>query len=131
MSAPPGPIDPPAPAPASEEAPALRAAAPGPDQRQVFVNRELSLLAFQWRVFEALRDIPRGKTRTYGEIASRVGRPKAARAVGRACATNPVAVAIPCHRAVGAGGGLTGYRWGVERKQALLSAEATSEAAGR
>jgi AraC family transcriptional regulator of adaptative response/methylated-DNA-[protein]-cysteine methyltransferase len=97
----------------------------------VEVPVDIRVTAFQWRVFEALRDIPRGETRTYGEIARRMGRPKAARAVGRACATNPVAVAIPCHRAVGAGGALTGYRWGVERKQALLAAEAATGAPRR
>jgi AraC family transcriptional regulator of adaptative response/methylated-DNA-[protein]-cysteine methyltransferase len=97
----------------------------------VEVPVDISVTAFQWRVFEALRDIPRGETRTYGEIARRMGQPKAARAVGRACATNPVAVAIPCHRAVGAGGALTGYRWGIERKQALLAAEGVTEAPRR
>lgn len=97
----------------------------------VDVPVDISVTAFQWRVFEALRDIPRGETRTYGEIARRMGQPKAARAVGRACATNPVAVAIPCHRAVGAGGALTGYRWGVERKRALLAAEAATGAPRR
>jgi AraC family transcriptional regulator, regulatory protein of adaptative response / methylated-DNA-[protein]-cysteine methyltransferase len=80
--------------------------------------------AFQWRVFEALRRIPAGETRTYGEIARSIGAPRAARAVGRACATNRVAVVIPCHRAVGSGGSLTGYRWGVARKKALLATEA-------
>ena len=85
---------------------------------------DIRVTAFQWRVFEALREIPRGETRTYGDIAASLGAPKAARAVGRACATNPVAVAIPCHRALGAGGTMTGYRWGVERKRALLAAEA-------
>lgn len=79
--------------------------------------------AFRWRVWEALSAIPAGETRSYGEIARAIGRPGAARAVGRACATNPVAVVVPCHRAVGAAGGLTGYRWGVGRKKALLKAE--------
>jgi len=85
---------------------------------------DIRATAFQWRVFEALREIPAGETRSYGVIARRMGQPTAARAVGRACATNPVAVAIPCHRAVGASGDLTGYRWGIERKRALLAAEA-------
>ncbi len=89
---------------------------------------DIRVTAFQWRVFEALREIPSGETRTYGQIAASLGVPKAARAVGRACATNPVAVAIPCHRALGAGGTMTGYRWGVERKRALLAAEARSSA---
>jgi AraC family transcriptional regulator of adaptative response/methylated-DNA-[protein]-cysteine methyltransferase len=78
--------------------------------------------AFQWRVWKALTEIPAGDTLTYGAIAERLGEPGAARAVGRACARNPVAVVVPCHRAVGSGG-LTGYRWGVARKQKLLAAE--------
>ena len=79
--------------------------------------------AFQLRVWEALRAIPRGQTRTYGQIAEAIGAPKAVRAVGAACGANPVAVLIPCHRAVGADGKLTGYRWGVERKRKLLEWE--------
>lgn len=79
--------------------------------------------AFQWQVWTALAAIPRGETRTYADIARSIGRPRAARAVGRACATNAVAVAIPCHRAVPAAGGLGGYRWGIARKQALLDLE--------
>jgi AraC family transcriptional regulator of adaptative response/methylated-DNA-[protein]-cysteine methyltransferase len=93
----------------------------GSTSREVPVD--IQATAFQWRVFEALRDIPAGETRSYGEIARSIGAPGAARAVGRACATNPVAIAIPCHRAVGASGRLTGYRWGVERKRGLLEAE--------
>lgn len=85
---------------------------------------DIQATAFQWRVFAALRDIPQGETRTYGEIAQAIGAPGAARAVGRACATNPVAVVVPCHRVVGAGGRMTGYRWGVERKVRLLANEA-------
>jgi len=79
--------------------------------------------AFQWRVWKALTEIPAGETRTYGEIARRIGAPKSARAVGRACATNQAAAVIPCHRAVGASGALTGYRWGVARKERLLAEE--------
>ena len=79
--------------------------------------------AFQWKVWRALTEIPEGTTLTYGEIASKLGKPGAARAVGRACATNPVAIVVPCHRAVGTRGALTGYRWGVERKRRLLEAE--------
>mgnify|MGYP006203450417 CR=1 FL=1 len=79
--------------------------------------------AFQWKVWKALTEIPAGQTRTYGEIARRIGEPKAARAVGRACATNHAAVVIPCHRAVGASGAQTGYRWGVARKERLLAEE--------
>jgi AraC family transcriptional regulator of adaptative response/methylated-DNA-[protein]-cysteine methyltransferase len=81
--------------------------------------------AFQWRVWQALRNIPYGEQRTYGEIAAVLGAPTAARAVGRACATNPVALVVPCHRAVGAQGSLTGYRWGVERKKRLIAREQT------
>jgi AraC family transcriptional regulator of adaptative response/methylated-DNA-[protein]-cysteine methyltransferase len=79
--------------------------------------------AFQARVWRELQAIPAGTTRTYGEIARRIGRPGAARAVGRACASNPVALLIPCHRAIGGDGALTGYRWGTERKRALLAME--------
>jgi AraC family transcriptional regulator, regulatory protein of adaptative response / methylated-DNA-[protein]-cysteine methyltransferase len=84
---------------------------------------DLRATAFQMRVWEALRCIPRGETRTYSEIACAIGQPTAVRAVARACATNPVAVVIPCHRVVGSDGKLTGYRWGVERKQKLLELE--------
>jgi AraC family transcriptional regulator of adaptative response/methylated-DNA-[protein]-cysteine methyltransferase len=80
--------------------------------------------AFQQRVWQALRKIPPGKTASYAEIARRIGAPEAARAVAGACAANPVAVAIPCHRVVRADGALSGYRWGVERKRALLEREA-------
>lgn len=79
--------------------------------------------AFRARVWQALCDIPKGETRTYGEIAAALGMPGAARAVGRACATNPVAVIIPCHRVVGADGKLTGYRWGEDRKRDLIETE--------
>ena len=79
--------------------------------------------AFQRRVWEELRKIPRGETRTYAELAEAIGEPTAARAVARACATNPAAVVIPCHRVVGSDGALRGYRWGVRRKKALLAAE--------
>jgi len=79
--------------------------------------------AFQWKVWKALTEIPEGQTRTYGEIAQRIGAPGSARAVGRACATNQAAGVIPCHRAVGSNGALTGYRWGVSRKERLLAEE--------
>jgi AraC family transcriptional regulator of adaptative response/methylated-DNA-[protein]-cysteine methyltransferase len=79
--------------------------------------------AFQRRVWEALRRIPRGQTRTYLQIAQEIGQPTAVRAVARACATNPVAVVVPCHRVIGSDGTLTGYRWGVERKKKLLEIE--------
>ncbi len=78
---------------------------------------------FKWRVWRALLEIPYGETRTYRQIAESIGAPRAVRAVGRACATNQAAILIPCHRAVGSGGALTGYRWGVERKQRLLAHE--------
>jgi AraC family transcriptional regulator of adaptative response/methylated-DNA-[protein]-cysteine methyltransferase len=79
--------------------------------------------AFQLRVWQALRRIPLGETRSYAELASMIGAPKAARAVARSCATNPVSLAVPCHRVVGSDGDLTGYRWGLPRKQALLARE--------
>jgi AraC family transcriptional regulator of adaptative response/methylated-DNA-[protein]-cysteine methyltransferase len=79
--------------------------------------------AFQQRVWEALLRIPAGSTATYAEIARRIGAPKSVRAVARACASNAIAVAIPCHRVVRTDGSLSGYRWGVERKRALLARE--------
>ena len=79
---------------------------------------------FQLRVWQALRAIPRGATRSYSQLARDLGDPKATRAVARACATNRVAVMVPCHRVVGVSGAVTGYRWGVERKRQLLEAEA-------
>jgi AraC family transcriptional regulator of adaptative response/methylated-DNA-[protein]-cysteine methyltransferase len=84
---------------------------------------DVQATAFQWQVWQALAAIPYGETRTYGEIAAVIGRPQATRAVARACATNPVAVAIPCHRVVAASGAVSGYRWGVERKKTLLARE--------
>lgn len=86
--------------------------------------------AFQHTVWRALQNIPTGGTRTYSELAEAIGRPGAARAVARACASNTLAVAVPCHRAVGKDGGLTGYRWGLERKKALLEREASRAAEG-
>jgi AraC family transcriptional regulator, regulatory protein of adaptative response / methylated-DNA-[protein]-cysteine methyltransferase len=80
--------------------------------------------AFQHRVWQELRRIPLGSTASYAEIAKRIGQPSAVRAVARACATNHIAVAIPCHRVVGSDGSLTGYRGGVQRKRALLDREA-------
>lgn len=79
--------------------------------------------AFQMRVWAELRKIPYGETRSYGEIAEKLGNPRAVRAVARACATNPVALITPCHRVIAANGKLSGYRWGVERKQQLLAQE--------
>ncbi|HEY9317690.1 MAG TPA: methylated-DNA--[protein]-cysteine S-methyltransferase [Achromobacter sp.] len=80
--------------------------------------------AFQRRVWEALRDIPAGTTATYTDIAARIGSPRAVRAVARACATNNIALAIPCHRVVRTDGSLAGYRWGIDRKRVLLAREA-------
>lgn len=80
--------------------------------------------AFQQRVWKALQGIPPGSTKSYAEIAAQIGKPTAARAVGRACAANRLAVVIPCHRAVRSDGSLGGYRWGIERKQRLLEREA-------
>jgi AraC family transcriptional regulator of adaptative response/methylated-DNA-[protein]-cysteine methyltransferase len=82
--------------------------------------------AFQRKVWDALRNIPVGATVTYSEIASAIGQPTASRAVARACASNPVAVAIPCHRVVGKNGDLSGYRWGIERKRELLNLETST-----
>ncbi len=79
--------------------------------------------AFQWRVWQALRAIPRGETRSYAQVAEAIGQPEAVRAVARACASNKIAVLIPCHRVVRQGGELSGYRWGVERKRELLERE--------
>ena len=79
--------------------------------------------AFQQRVWQVLREIPAGETASYAEVARRIGAPKAVRAVAAACAANALAVVIPCHRVVRTGGGLSGYRWGVERKRALLENE--------
>jgi AraC family transcriptional regulator of adaptative response/methylated-DNA-[protein]-cysteine methyltransferase len=84
---------------------------------------DVQATAFQWRVWEHLRAIPRGQTRTYRQVAEALGQPTAARAVARACATNPVSVVIPCHRVVRGDGGLGGYRWGLDRKQSLLDRE--------
>lgn len=84
---------------------------------------DVQATAFQWSVWRRLRAVPPGQTRSYGELARALGRPRAARAVARACATNPVALVIPCHRAIAADGGLSGYRWGRERKRTLLEGE--------
>ena len=93
----------------------------GPSKR---VPLDLKGTVFQQRVWKALREIPRGKTVSYTELAVKVGRPGSVRAVARACATNPVAVVVPCHRIVRKDGELAGYRWGLERKRRLLGREA-------
>jgi AraC family transcriptional regulator of adaptative response/methylated-DNA-[protein]-cysteine methyltransferase len=87
------------------------------------VSLDVQASTFQWKVWQALRAIPIGQTRSYQEIAQAIGQPTAARAVAQACASNPVAVFIPCHRVVRNDGQLGGYHWGVERKQQLLARE--------
>jgi AraC family transcriptional regulator of adaptative response/methylated-DNA-[protein]-cysteine methyltransferase len=87
------------------------------------VPLDVSGTAFQLSVWRELCAIPEGATRSYGEIAARIGRPSAARAVGHANGSNPVSILIPCHRAIGANGELTGYRWGLEIKKKLLAFE--------
>lgn len=84
--------------------------------------------AFQQRVWKALQQIPRGQTRSYSDVARELGRPSAVRAVASAIGSNPIALAIPCHRVIGQNGSLTGYRWGVERKRKLLKAESSAPA---
>jgi len=84
---------------------------------------DLQATAFQRRVWQELQKIPRGRTRTYAQVAKAVGKPGAIRAVARACATNPVSVVVPCHRVVRSDGNLAGYRWGISRKQTLLNRE--------
>jgi AraC family transcriptional regulator of adaptative response/methylated-DNA-[protein]-cysteine methyltransferase len=96
------------------------AGSPAPD-----LPLDLRGTAFQLKVWRALRDIPPGETRSYGQVAAAVGDAAAARAVARACATNRVALVVPCHRVVPAAGGAGGYRWGAARKQVLLEAEAS------
>ena len=83
---------------------------------------------FQHLVWRALQEIPAGETASYTEIAHRIGRPRAVRAVAQACAANPLAILVPCHRVVRSDGSLSGYRWGIERKRALLDREATARA---
>ena len=104
---------------------AARDASRDPAWSEAIAELDLRGTAFQLRVWQALRAIPRGQTLSYSELARRLGMPKATRAVARACATNRVAMVVPCHRVVGADGSLTGYRWGVERKRQLLAAENT------
>ncbi len=92
-------------------------------ERQLDLPLDVQATAFQRRVWDALRAIPYGSTRSYSQIARTLGRPTATRAVARACATNPVSIIVPCHRVVREDGGLGGYRWGLERKRALLEQE--------
>ena len=87
---------------------------------------DVQATAFQRRVWQELRAIGYGQTRTYSQVAEAINQPSAVRAVARACATNPVALAIPCHRVVREGGALAGYRWGLQRKKAILERESKS-----
>jgi AraC family transcriptional regulator of adaptative response/methylated-DNA-[protein]-cysteine methyltransferase len=87
---------------------------------------DLQATAFQRRVWQELQRIPRGATRTYSQVASALGRPRAVRAVARACATNPVSIVVPCHRVIRQDGNLAGYRWGLSRKEQLLAQERSS-----
>ena len=104
---------------------ALRVVADQPNSAKKLAPPQMDLrgTAFQLRVWQALRQIPRGETRSYSQLARQMGMPNATRAVARACATNRVAIVVPCHRVVGVSGSLTGYRWGIERKRQLLEAE--------
>ena len=92
-------------------------------QPQLDLPTDVAATAFQRRVWEALRAIPFGTTRTYSEVARSLGRPSATRAVARACATNPTSIVVPCHRVIRTDGSLGGYRWGLHRKQLLLEQE--------
>jgi len=101
---------------------AARAAAEGTPQARV-LPLDIRGTAFQWRVWRELTAIPRGETRSYADVARAIGQPRAVRAVARACATNPIAVVVPCHRVIGADGSTGGYRWGVDTKRRLLRVE--------
>lgn len=92
-------------------------------QAQLDLPVDIQATAFQRRVWAALQGIARGSSRSYSQVARMIGRPLATRAVARACATNPLSILIPCHRVLRQDGGLGGYRWGIQRKQALLEAE--------
>jgi AraC family transcriptional regulator of adaptative response/methylated-DNA-[protein]-cysteine methyltransferase len=93
------------------------------EQRRVDLPIDIQATAFQWRVWEELRRIPFGSTRSYQEIAKAIGKPNAVRAVARACASNRLALVIPCHRVIRGDRSLGGYRWGLERKRKLLKQE--------
>lgn len=98
------------------------------DTSEGVIDLDIGGTAFQQKVWQALCGIPAGKTRSYGEVARDLGVPEAVRAVAGACAANVLAIAIPCHRVVRGDGSLSGYRWGVERKRALLTDEAIETA---
>lgn len=100
------------------------------EQPDLDLPLDVKATAFQRRVWQALQQIPRGSTRSYSDLARAVGLPKGQRAVARACATNPAAILIPCHRVVREDGGLGGYRWGIKRKKALLAGEAETRKPG-
>jgi AraC family transcriptional regulator of adaptative response/methylated-DNA-[protein]-cysteine methyltransferase len=100
-------------------------------RRRLDLPLDVQATAFQWRVWKALREIPCGQTRSYSEVARSISKPKAVRAVARACAANPVALLTPCHRVVRQDGTLGGYRWGPKRKRALLEQESTQPSAPR
>ena len=93
------------------------------------IHLDIGGTAFEQKVWRALCDIPAGKTRSYGDVARVLGTPEAVRAVAGACASNVLALAIPCHRVVRSDGSISGYRWGVERKRAVLADEAAEELA--
>ncbi|MSO56537.1 MAG: methylated-DNA--[protein]-cysteine S-methyltransferase [Acidobacteria bacterium] len=103
----------------------LRGKSPYPD-----LPLDVRATAFQWRVWRELRAIPYGETRTYQQVAKAIGSPTATRAVARACATNPVALLIPCHRVVRTHGSMGGYRWGIERKVKFLADEKERKGTG-
>ena len=84
---------------------------------------DVQATAFQWKVWQALCSIPRGSTLSYSQVANLIGQPTAARAVARACATNPIALIVPCHRVVRGDGSMGGYRWGMDKKKSLLACE--------
>ena len=93
------------------------------DAPSVELPLDVQATAFQRLVWQELQKIPRGTTRTYTEVAKALGKPRSVRAVARACATNPVSIVVPCHRVIRTDGQLAGYRWGLERKEALLQRE--------
>jgi len=99
----------------------VEGSAPGVD-----LPLDVKATAFQRRVWQELQKIPRGKTRTYTQVAHALGQPRSVRAVARACATNPVSIVVPCHRVIRTDGSLAGYRWGLQRKQKLLERESAA-----
>jgi len=111
--------------PSAKLKPMLEAAVAAASAKQIPVEFPIDIrgTAFQWRVWRALTRIPRGETRSYSDIARAIGRPSAVRAVARACATNPVALVVPCHRVVAKTGAAGGYRWGAGVKKTLLAKE--------